>query len=73
MNIRTALFFLILIPVMLFGMLLGIVLNAIDGTGDRFHRVATLWGRFSAWVFGIEVTIEGEENYQAGEIGRAHV
>jgi len=64
MNIRTLIFFLILIPIMLLGMILGLILNAIDGNGDRFHRIATLWGRFSAWVFGIEVTVEGEENYR---------
>jgi len=66
MNVRTLLFFLILIPIMFLGLIAGLILNAIDGTGDRFHKIAILWGRFSAWVFGIEVTKEGEENYRPG-------
>jgi len=51
---------------MFLGLITGLILNAIDGTGDRFHKIAILWGRFSAWVFGIEVTKEGEENYRPG-------
>ncbi|KZK74659.1 MAG: acyl-phosphate glycerol 3-phosphate acyltransferase [Pelodictyon luteolum] len=66
MNARTLLFFIILIPVMFFGMLAGYIMNTIDGTGDRFHRIASWWGRFSAWLFGITVEVEGEENYRAG-------
>lgn len=67
MNARTLLFFIILMPVMFFGMLAGYVMNLLDGTGDRFARLASWWGRFSAKLFGIEVEVEGEENYTPGK------
>ncbi|TCD48056.1 lysophospholipid acyltransferase family protein [Chlorobium sp. N1] len=66
MNARTLLFFIILIPIMFFGMLYGYVLNLLDGNGDRFARIASWWGRFSARLFGIRVEVEGEENYTPG-------
>lgn len=64
MNIQTLLFFLVIIPVMFFGLLYALVLNLFDPTGDRFHKVAAWWGRFSAKVLGITVEVEGEENYR---------
>lgn len=65
MNIQTLLFFLVLMPVMFFGLLYALVLNLFDPTGDRFHKVAAWWGRFSATLLGITVEVEGEENYQS--------
>ncbi|TNJ40066.1 1-acyl-sn-glycerol-3-phosphate acyltransferase [Chlorobaculum thiosulfatiphilum] len=67
MNIQTLLFFLVIIPVMFFGLLYALVLNLFDPTGDRFHKVAAWWGRFSARVLGISVEVEGEENYRPGD------
>jgi 1-acyl-sn-glycerol-3-phosphate acyltransferase len=63
MNLQTLLFFLVLIPVMFFGLLYSYVLNLFDPSGDRFHKVASWWGRFSAWLLGISIEIKGEENY----------
>jgi len=63
MNIRTLLFFLILIPVMFFGLLYGLLLNIIDPTGDRFQKVTAWWGRFSAKLFGISIDVIGNDNY----------
>ncbi|AAM73253.1 MAG TPA: 1-acyl-sn-glycerol-3-phosphate acyltransferase [Chlorobaculum sp.] len=63
MNFQTLLFFLVIIPVMFFGMLFALVLNLFDPSGDQFHKMAAWWGRFSARVLGIEVKVEGEENY----------
>jgi 1-acyl-sn-glycerol-3-phosphate acyltransferase len=65
MNIQTLLFFLVIIPVMFFGLLYALVLNLFDPTGDRFHKIAAWWGRFSAKILGITVEVEGEENYQS--------
>lgn len=64
MTAGTLLFFLVLIPVMFFGMLYGLLLNMLDPTGDRFHRIASWWGRFSAKLFGITVHLKGERNYR---------
>lgn len=64
MNLQTVLFFLAIIPVMFFGLLYALLLNLIDPSGDRFHKVAAWWGRFSAWILGIRVEIVGEENYR---------
>lgn len=63
MNFQTLLFFLVIIPVMFFGMLYALVLNLFDPSGDQFHKMAAWWGRFSARVLGIDVKVEGEENY----------
>lgn len=63
MTLQTLLFFLVLIPVMFFGMSYGLLLNLIDPTGDRFQRIAAWWGRFSARLLGIRVEVEGERNY----------
>jgi len=63
MNLQTILFFLVIIPVMFFGMLFALILNLFDPTGDRFHTMAAWWGRFAAKLLGITVTVEGEENY----------
>lgn len=63
MNLQTILFFLVIIPIMFFGLLYALILNLFDPTGDRFHKIAAWWGRFAATLLGIKVTIEGEENY----------
>jgi 1-acyl-sn-glycerol-3-phosphate acyltransferase len=63
MNLQTLLFFLVIIPIMFFGMLFALVLNLLDPTGDQFHKMAAWWGRLSARVLGIDVEMEGEENY----------
>jgi len=63
MNLRTLLFFLILIPVMFFGMLYALLINFIDPTGGGFHKIASWWGRFSAKLFGISIEVIGRENY----------
>lgn len=67
MNLQTLLFFLVIIPVMFFGMLFALVLNLFDPSGDRFHKMAAWWGRFSAKLLGIAVQLEGEENYSSGK------
>jgi 1-acyl-sn-glycerol-3-phosphate acyltransferase len=63
MNVRTLLFFFILIPVMFFGMLYALLLNIFNPTGDSFHTIAAWWGRFSAKLFGISIEVTGRENY----------
>jgi len=63
MNLQTILFFLVLIPIMFFGMLFALILNLFDPTGDRFHKMAAWWGRFASKLLGIAVQVEGEENY----------
>ncbi|MCX6178233.1 MAG: lysophospholipid acyltransferase family protein [Chlorobiales bacterium] len=65
MNLRTILFFFILIPVMFFGLIYSLLVNIIDPTGDRFHKIAAWWGRFSAKLFGISIEITGSENYSS--------
>ncbi|MEI6758710.1 MAG: 1-acyl-sn-glycerol-3-phosphate acyltransferase [Chlorobium sp.] len=63
MNLRTLLFFFILIPVMFFGLLWSVFVNMLDPTGDGFHKVTAWWGRFSAKLFGISIEVTGQENY----------
>ena len=63
MNLRTLLFFFILIPVMFFGLLWSVVVNLFDPTGDGFHKITAWWGRFSAKLFGISIEVTGRENY----------
>ena len=64
MNLQTLLFFLVLMPVMFFGLLYSLVLNLFDKSGDLFHGVASWWGRFAARLLGIAIEIEGAENYR---------
>ena len=65
MNFRTLLFFVILVPIMFFGLSFALFMNMVDRTGDSFHRLAAWWGRFSARLFSIEVEVIGRENYDA--------
>jgi len=62
-NLRTLLFFFILIPVMFFGLIYSLLVNVFDPTGDKFHNIAAWWGRFSAKLFGIKIEVTGSENY----------
>ncbi|NTU52172.1 MAG: 1-acyl-sn-glycerol-3-phosphate acyltransferase [Chlorobiaceae bacterium] len=64
MNLQTILFFLVIIPVMFFGLVWSLILNLFEPGGDGFHNVAAWWGRFSAKLLGITIEIEGEENYR---------
>jgi 1-acyl-sn-glycerol-3-phosphate acyltransferase len=48
---------------MFFGILLTLLINIFDPTGDTFHKIAAWWGRFSAKLFGISIEITGGENY----------
>ncbi|MCF8383240.1 MAG: 1-acyl-sn-glycerol-3-phosphate acyltransferase [Chlorobium sp.] len=64
MNLRTLLFFLIIIPVMFIGMSGALVVSIFERTGDSFARLASWWGRFSARVFGIAIEVIGAENYR---------
>ena len=63
MTFQTFLFFLVVLPVMFFGLLLALLVNVIDPSGDRFHRMAAWWGHFCARLMGISVEITGEEHY----------
>ena len=63
MTLQTLLFFLVVIPVMFFGLLIALVVNLFDPTGDRFHRMAAWWGRFCTKLMGITVEITGQERY----------
>ena len=63
MNLRTLIFFCILIPVMFFGILLILLLNILNPTGDNFYRIAAWWGRFSAKLFGISIEVIGRDSY----------
>ena len=63
MNLQTLLFFIVLMPVLFFGLVLALFLNLIDPSGDRFYRLAAWWGRFSAKLLGIRIEVQGEENY----------
>lgn len=63
MTLQTLLFFLVVLPVMFFGLLLALLVNVLDPSGDRFHRMAAWWGRFCARLMGIRVEITGEEQY----------
>jgi 1-acyl-sn-glycerol-3-phosphate acyltransferase len=67
MNFRTLLFFLILVPIMFFGLSFALLMNLVDRTGDSFHRLAAWWGRFSARLFGISIEVIGRENYDSGK------
>jgi len=67
MTLQTLLFFLVVLPVMFFGLLIGLVVNLIDPSGDGFHRMAAWWGRFCRKLMGITVEIAGEENYDPNE------
>ncbi|HWR02282.1 MAG TPA: lysophospholipid acyltransferase family protein [Chlorobaculum sp.] len=64
MNLQTLLFFLVLIPVMFFGLLLSTLLNLFIPSGDMFHVIAAWWGRFAARILGIAIEVEGAENYR---------
>lgn len=63
MTFQTILFFLVVLPVMFFGLLLALLVNVFDPSGDRFHRMAAWWGRFCAKLMGITVEVTGEELY----------
>ncbi|EAT59524.1 lysophospholipid acyltransferase family protein [Chlorobium ferrooxidans] len=67
MNLRTLIFFLILVPIMFIGMTIYLFVNLIDRTGDSFYRLAAWWGRFSAKLFGISVEVIGRENYSSDQ------
>lgn len=63
MNLKTLLFFLVLMPIMCAGLLLALVLNLLDPSGTRFHSLAAWWGRLAAKVLGIPVEVEGQDRY----------
>ena len=65
MNFRTLLFLFVLIPIMFFGILLTLLINPFDPTGDSFHKIAAWWGRLSAKLFGISIEVVGRENYSS--------
>lgn len=65
MNLRTLIFFLILVPIMFIGMTIYLFVNLIDRTGDSFYQLAAWWGRLSARLFGITVEVIGSENYSS--------
>ena len=67
MNFRTLVFLFILIPITFFGILLTLILNVIDRTGNSFHKVAAWWGRLCAKLFGISIEVIGQENYNSGQ------
>ncbi|NTW11590.1 MAG: 1-acyl-sn-glycerol-3-phosphate acyltransferase [Chlorobiaceae bacterium] len=67
MNFRTLLFFLILVPIMFFGLSFALVMNLVDRSGDSFHRLAAWWGRLSIRLFGISVEVIGKENYDSSK------
>lgn len=66
MTFQTLLFFLVVLPVMFFGLLIALVVNLVDPSGDRFHRMAAWWGRFCARLMGINVEMTGETLYDTG-------
>ncbi|ASQ89738.1 1-acyl-sn-glycerol-3-phosphate acyltransferase [Prosthecochloris sp. GSB1] len=63
MTLQTLLFFLVVLPVMFFGLLIALVVNLADPSGDSFHRMAAWWGRFCARLMGIDVEVTGETLY----------
>ncbi len=63
MTFRTLLFFLVVLPVMFFGLLFALPVNAFDPSGDRFYRMASWWGRFCSKLMGITVDVIGEHLY----------
>lgn len=65
MNLQTLLFFLVILPVTFFGLLIALVVNLIDPSGDGFHRMAAWWGRFCAKLLGIRIDVVGREHYDA--------
>ncbi|MCG8343248.1 MAG: 1-acyl-sn-glycerol-3-phosphate acyltransferase [Chlorobiales bacterium] len=67
MTFQTLLFFLVVLPVMFFGLLLALLVNIADPSGDRFHRMAAWWGRFCAKLMGITVEVVGEQHYNPKE------
>jgi 1-acyl-sn-glycerol-3-phosphate acyltransferase len=67
MNLKTLLFFVIMIPIMIIGLILAILVNLADRTGDSFHRMAAWWGRFSARLFGISIEVIGREHCDPGK------
>lgn len=66
MTFQTLLFFLVVLPVMFFGLLIALVVNLVDPSGDSFHRMAAWWGRFCARLMGINVEMTGETLYDTG-------
>ncbi len=64
MNLRSLLFFLILIPVMFIGMSIALIVSMFERSGDFFARIASWWGRFSAALFGIAIEVTGRDNYR---------
>jgi len=64
MNLRSLLFFLILIPVMFIGMSIALIVSLFEQSGDFFARIASWWGRFSAALFGIVIEVTGRDNYR---------
>ncbi|TNJ36331.1 lysophospholipid acyltransferase family protein [Prosthecochloris vibrioformis] len=63
MTLQTLLFFLIILPVMFCGLLIALLVNIADPSGDSFGRMAGWWGRFCARVLGIRIDVVGQENY----------
>lgn len=66
MNLRTLLFFFILMPVMFLGMSIALVISIFEHDGDTFSKMASWWGRFSARLFGIDIEVDGADNYRTG-------
>jgi 1-acyl-sn-glycerol-3-phosphate acyltransferase len=64
-NIRTLIFFLVIVPIMFIGMTIYLFVNLIDTTGDSFHKLGAWWGRLCARIFGIAVEVTGRENYNS--------
>lgn len=67
MTLQTVLFFLVILPVMFLGLLVALVVNIADPSGDSFGRMASWWGRFCARVLGIRIEVVGEENYDPSQ------
>lgn len=63
MTFQTLLFFLVVLPVMFFGLLLALFINVFDRSGDSFYRMAAWWGRFCSKLMGITVDVRGEDHY----------
>lgn len=65
MNLRTLLFFFVLIPIMVIGMSIALLISVFERTGDIFYRMAAWWGRLCIRLFGITVEVIGEIRYRS--------
>jgi 1-acyl-sn-glycerol-3-phosphate acyltransferase len=46
--------------------IIALISTPVDRSGWTFHAMSRLWSGFILWIFGISVTVKGEENLEPG-------